>query len=133
WGQAWDESFEYYRQDKRGVLGCFALSVLTGALTFCAFEVAARLLGESVPLGDTFLVGPLILLANCLPLTPGGLGVAETASHGLYAALGTMAGGEMMALVRVTSVLVSVPGAFFLASCAIGPRGAPAQKQSACV
>jgi uncharacterized membrane protein YbhN (UPF0104 family) len=112
WGQAWNESFEYYRQDMEGMLGCFVLSLLSNACAFSAFGVAAALLGQPAPWQVCFLTAPLIILANCLPLTPGGLGIAETVSSSLYGILGVSAGGEMMALVRVCGVLWSLPGAF---------------------
>jgi uncharacterized protein (TIRG00374 family) len=114
WGQALDRSFESYRQNTQGILGCFALSLLSSGVTFITFGIAAGLLGQPVSWEACFLAGPLVVLANCLPLTPGGIGVGETVSYSLYRMFGMTAGGEMAALVRVCGVLYSLPGAFGL-------------------
>ncbi|MNC96004.1 hypothetical protein D3C83_132610 [compost metagenome] len=52
------------------------------------------------------------MLANCLPISPGGIGVAEAASEGLFAVFAVTVGAEMMLLVRLVTVVVSIPGCF---------------------
>jgi uncharacterized membrane protein YbhN (UPF0104 family) len=79
-------------------------------MTIGTFGIAARLLGERIPWDATFLAGPLIVLSNCLPLTPGGMGVAEAVSSGLFASVGTLCGAEMMIILRLCSTAVSLPG-----------------------
>jgi uncharacterized membrane protein YbhN (UPF0104 family) len=79
-------------------------------MTVASFGIAARLLGATISWDATFLAGPLIVLANCLPLTPGGIGMAEAASSGLFASVGTLCGAEMMLLVRLCTATLSLPG-----------------------
>ena len=61
------------------------------------------------------VIAPLVILANTLPFTPGGVGVAEGASAGLYAMVGVAGGANGMLLTRffiVFHALVGFP--FFL-------------------
>ncbi len=73
-------------------------------------DVAGRLLGGMVTWDDAFLAGPLIVVANCLPITPGGIGLAEAASSELFAHLGSAGRAEMMVLTRICGALASLPG-----------------------
>ena len=110
WGNAWNESFELYRTNKLSMLACFCLSVMSNVFGIAAFAVAAGLLGEAVSWLEAFLAGPAIVIANCLPITPGGVGVAEAVSSELFHGFGCTSGAEMMVLVRVCIVALSLPG-----------------------
>lgn len=110
WRVAWDESFELYNRAKAALLGCFGVSVASNAIAIACFAVAGGLLGGTVGLDATFLAGPLVILANCLPLSPGGIGVAETTSSGLFAGFGIPSGAEMMVLLRVCMAVIASPG-----------------------
>lgn len=79
-------------------------------MTIGALAVAGRVLGERVPWDAAFLAGPLIVVANCLPITPGGIGLAEAVSSELFASLGSADGAEMMILTRICIALVALPG-----------------------
>jgi len=110
WRQAWNESFELYWNGRRGLVGCFLLSLASSAMTFMTFAMAGTLLGTPVSWSAAFVAGPLIVLANCLPLTPGGIGTAEAISSELFACFGSARGAEIMLLVRIAGVLLSLPG-----------------------
>jgi uncharacterized membrane protein YbhN (UPF0104 family) len=71
-------------------------------------------LGENVPWHTSFLAGPIVTLANCLPITPGGVGLAEAASSESFGGLGSSSGAEMMVLLRICGMLISLPGIFGL-------------------
>jgi uncharacterized membrane protein YbhN (UPF0104 family) len=101
WGRAWSESVKLYRRGQAPMAGCFCLSIASNVAGIGAFPVAAGLLGDNVPWTETFLAAPAIIIANCLPLTPGGLGVAEMVASHLFDGLGYASGAEMMLLVRV--------------------------------
>jgi glycosyltransferase 2 family protein len=116
WRQAWDESFFLYRNNVSGLLGCFVLSLTSGILTMISFSVAGRLFGTGTPMTYSFLAGPLIVVANCLPITPGGIGLAEATSSRVFAGLGLPIGAEMMMLVRTVGFLISLPAVFAIAS-----------------
>ena len=110
WRDAWDESFALYREGFPQVLSCFGLSLLSSVMAVASLAVAGRLLGETVTWDAAFLAGPLIVVANCLPITPGGIGLAEAASSELFAHLGSAGGAEMMVLIRLCGALASLPG-----------------------
>ncbi len=112
WREAWDESIALYLRNKVGLAGCFLLSVASNAMVVASFILAGGVLDRGVPLGGTFLAGPLVVLANCLPLSPGGIGVAEAAADGLFGAFNVPSGAELMVLVRVCTAALALPGVF---------------------
>ena len=127
WRLAWDESFVLYRGAVPGLLGCFGLSVASSTMTVASFAVAGRLLGDATTWADSFLAGPLVVVANCLPITPGGIGLAEATSSELFAHLGSAGGAEMILLTRMCGVLLSLPGLLILLASARS-RQEPASK-----
>jgi uncharacterized membrane protein YbhN (UPF0104 family) len=110
WRLSWDESFLLYRGSIPGLLGCFGLSLASGIMTVASFAIAGRMLGNGAPWASSFLAGPLVVAANCLPFTPGGIGVAEAVSSNLFAGLGSSTGAEIMLLVRTVIFVLSLPG-----------------------
>ena len=59
------------------------------------------------------LVIPMGYMANSLPLTPGGLGVGETAFNALFEITGLHGGAEALLCWRVWSALVGILGLIF--------------------
>ena len=110
WRLAWNESFAMYRNAVPELLGCFGLSVASSTMTVMSFAVAGRLLGDATTWADSFLAGPLIVVANCLPITPGGIGLAEATSSELFSRLGSAGGAELMLLTRICVAMMSLPG-----------------------
>jgi hypothetical protein len=71
--------------------------------------------GSSPKIGESLAVVPLIILANALPITPGGIGVAEAASAGFYNLIGQTGGANGMLLARFVIIMHSMAGLpFFL-------------------
>ena len=116
WRAAWDDSFAIYYEKLAQLLGCFGLSLFSSFITIASLTVAGDLLGQIVQWNAAFLAAPLIVVANCLPITPGGIGLAEVVSSELFERLGTNGGAEMMILNRVGGTLLSLPALsnFFL-------------------
>jgi uncharacterized membrane protein YbhN (UPF0104 family) len=56
------------------------------------------------------LVAPIGHLVNSLPLTPGGIGVGETAFNTLFALTGMTGGAETLLCLRVWNIFVGLPG-----------------------
>ena len=110
WQEAWNESFDLYWAGRWSLLGCYLLSAASSAMTFGSFSLAGDILGEVVPWSASFMAGPLVVLANCLPLTPGGVGTAEALSSELFGCFGSPHGAEMMMLVRITGAILALPG-----------------------
>ncbi len=110
WRLAWDQSILLYRNAVPELLGCFGLSLASNTLTIMTFAVAGRMLGGDTAWADSFLAGPLIVVANCLPITPGGIGLAEAVSNQLFSNLGSSGGAEIMVLLRACGIVLSLPG-----------------------
>jgi uncharacterized protein (TIRG00374 family) len=98
------------------LLRCFGISLRSGILTMMTFQVAARITASSLTWNQVFLVCPLVLIANSLPITPGGIGVGETAASILFARFGVETGATIMLIVRLWSVILRIPGAVFYVS-----------------
>ncbi len=74
-------------------------------------------IGSTPSVFESLFVAPLVILANTLPFTPGGVGVAEGASAGLYALVYQGGGANGMLLTRLFIVFHAFLGlAFFLQS-----------------
>jgi hypothetical protein len=59
------------------------------------------------------LVIPMGYIANSLPLTPGGLGVGETAFNALFDITGLRGGAEALLCWRIWSAFVGILGLIF--------------------
>jgi len=106
-----EQSSEFYVRKKAALAGCFFLSLFISTLTLIALAMAATMLdGGGSSWSAAFLAGPLVLLANCIPLTPGGLGVGETVSNTLLSQFGIATGAEIMVMYRLTLAVLSLPG-----------------------
>ena len=120
WNQSIRDALSSYRQSKATLIGCLGLSLVSHSLLLLGLAAAAGTLALAIPLATVFQVGPLVLIANCLPITPGGAGVGEAASHTLFGALNFAGGGEAMVILRIAVILASVPAALL-----IGRQGVP--------
>ncbi len=102
-----------FRDHKAALVKAAMLSMMGHALLAVTFAIAGTVL---VPTVAPMVVGSLSLLglvANALPVTPGGLGVGEAASEALFRAVGVTGGASLIAAWRVGTLLVSVLGAVF--------------------
>lgn len=114
--QTVSDSLLLYYSSPRGLWWVLALSLVSNVLMVGAFYFAAHAMDLDVPWTDAFLVGPLAILANAIPLTPGGIGTAEAVSEQAFGALGAAGGAEIMLLVRAAILLTSLPAALFLST-----------------
>jgi uncharacterized membrane protein YbhN (UPF0104 family) len=112
WAEAWTQSADLYQARIGWLLAALVSSLLSSTLFVLALGSAAGCIGDNVSLSALFLAGPLVVLANCLPISPGGIGVGEAASEALFGAFGVSGGAEMMMLLRIVIALVSLPGCF---------------------
>ena len=86
------------------------MSIVSSLMTVASFAAAGQVLGQSIPLDTALIAGPVIVVANCLPVTPGGIGLAEVTSSELFGQLGSKGGAELMVLIRVFGAAVSIIG-----------------------
>jgi uncharacterized protein (TIRG00374 family) len=85
-----------FRVHKGALIGAVLLSMLGHVLLTSMFVAVGSIF---IPNAASLLIGLLsllALLANALPITPGGLGVGEAASEGLFALVGFAAGAQLI-------------------------------------
>jgi len=114
WREAWNHSCAGYAAAPGSLALCLGLSLLSNALVLLSFWAAGAALGQPVSLESSSLAGVLVVIVNCLPISPGGIGVAEVAADRVFAAFGVELGGGMMVLIRLIGVAWTLPGAIAL-------------------
>ena len=99
-----------YREHAGILVAAVALSLLANFALVVVMLLAIRLLNPGgLDLKMSFVI-PVGFIANSIPLTPGGLGVGETAFNGLFAIAGFSGGAEALVCWRVWTVLVRMLG-----------------------
>lgn len=101
--------------DRRVLAKTFALSLLFHSLTVVNTIAAAAAVGWfGVPVGDLFVVLPVILLIGSLPITPSGLGIQEGAFLFFLTGLGASPAQALGVgvVLRVKSYLLAALGGF---------------------
>jgi uncharacterized membrane protein YbhN (UPF0104 family) len=97
-----------YLKAPKLLMGAVILSVLNHALVVVSFVVAAFLLKDNLPIFAHFIINPLAMLANVIPLTPGGLGMAEGAFSLIFQAAGSANGAIVGLLGRFIQYAVFI-------------------------
>lgn len=96
------------------VIAAGSLTLLAAGALVASFSVAALSLGAPLELRTGFLVVPHLVIANSVPISPGGVGVGEAAASLLFQEMGRSGGAELMLLVRAVIYLLRLPGALVL-------------------
>lgn len=108
------EKISHEEYSARSLIIC-ALIALAGH--FCAIlliYLCSDLMSSGLSLLKIVAVAPLGLLANALPITPGGLGIGEKGFDLLYKLVGGSAGGNSFLLARVFLFAPALLGALFI-------------------
>ncbi|MFH1844375.1 MAG: lysylphosphatidylglycerol synthase domain-containing protein [bacterium] len=82
------------------------LGLANHALVILSFVVAGELLGTTLSLQQHAVVDPLAMTLNALPISPGGLGLSESAFSYLYESMGHPHGAAIGMLGRLLQYLV---------------------------
>ena len=114
---AWREAMMLYRQFPGMVAIAYLFSLGSAVFNVLAIHFMMLAVGAYPSIIESLLIVPLIIIVNTLPLTPGGIGLAEGASAGLYALVGVTGGANGMLLTRFFIILHALLGLpFFLAN-----------------
>jgi len=105
-----EETLNAYQMGGRDLLASFGLSLSANLMLMLGFLAAARVLDSSALWQQVFLVGPFVIIAKTLPISPGGVGVAEAASSLLFAQFDVTEGAMMMLITRLWQLLLCLPG-----------------------
>ncbi|MHC4563207.1 MAG: lysylphosphatidylglycerol synthase transmembrane domain-containing protein [Planctomycetota bacterium] len=94
-------AFRSVSRDYRTLGAGVCLSLANHALGCGVFALAGVLLAAGVPVALQFILTPLAMAMNMIPLTPGGLGLAEGAFSYLYQRFGETVGADIGLLGRL--------------------------------
>lgn len=86
--------------------GCLLLSLLSQMFTVLSFVFIGLVIQDQLPVLFHFIINPLALLLNGIPVTPGGLGITESAFAYLYQLAGSENGAVIALLGRLNQYLV---------------------------
>jgi uncharacterized membrane protein YbhN (UPF0104 family) len=100
-----------------------ALSVLGQTTLAVAFAAAGHQLMPQLPGVLVGGLGLLALVANVLPITPGGLGVGEVASSAIFRLAGVAGGSQLVLLWRIGAIPVIVAGGLLYGFGSVGGSG----------
>ena len=96
------------------LLRALALSLLIQALLIAAMQFILLANGATALSWPASLLTPFGMLANALPLTPGGLGVGEAAFEGLFGMAGVVGGAEAIMSWRLLTTFIDLGGGLIL-------------------
>jgi uncharacterized protein (TIRG00374 family) len=104
------DTIHVYRQSPGTLLAALGASVVGQGITIAVMLVLAQAINPSASAWSMAVLIPFGLLANSLPLTPGGLGVGEAAFSGLFAIAGLSGGAELVLSWRLALLVVGLLG-----------------------
>ncbi len=103
-------AFREYLKNPRLLAIAVGLSLVNHALVIVTFVVAGILLRDSVSAFVHFIINPLAMVLNVVPLTPGGIGVTEGAFSFLFQAAGSPNGAAIGLLGRLIQYIAFATG-----------------------
>jgi len=113
--EAWREAMKLYRKETGMISLAYLLSVGSVMFNVFAIHFMMQAVGSTPTVVESIAVVPMVIIANTLPFTPGGIGIAESVSAGLYGLVGQVGGANGMLLTRFFMILFSLCGLpFFL-------------------
>jgi hypothetical protein len=98
---------DYLRCPKLMLLA-IVVSIANHALVLTTFIVAGLLIGDGIAVAMHYILDPLAMTMNMVPLTPGGVGIAEGAFSVLYKMVGSADGAAVGLLGRFIQYAVFV-------------------------
>lgn len=100
-----------YGSDGRGhLLWAFLLSICSTFFAICGFLLAGHVLHQPISSFQALIYAPIIIISNTIPISPGGVGVAESVAAVLFLQDGYAGGAEIMLLYRIGISLLRLPG-----------------------
>jgi uncharacterized protein (TIRG00374 family) len=103
-----------FRQD---VGLCLFITLISQSITIINFVIIGSLINDNLPVLAHFIMDPIALFFNSVPITPGGLGITESAFAYLYESANSGNGAVISLLGRLNQycvyIAIGLP-AFFL-------------------
>jgi len=107
------DTVHYYRHNLGTLLAAVAISLLGLTINVGVMLLIAQAVAPTGFAWEMSMLLPLGLLANALPVTPGGLGVGEASLNKLFAVAGLTGGAEIMLGWRMLTMLSGMIGLVF--------------------
>lgn len=107
------DTLRVYKRNKRTLLAAVMISLVAHSLTIGVILLIAQATNPAAFAWQMSILAPLGFLANTLPLTPGGLGVGETAFNKLFGIAGLTGGAELLLGWRLLTILSGLIGLVF--------------------
>ncbi|HEU4371828.1 MAG TPA: lysylphosphatidylglycerol synthase transmembrane domain-containing protein [Methylomirabilota bacterium] len=104
------DSVHAHRRNSRVLVCALGISALIQGLVIQAIQLILLANGAPSPSWGSALLTPFGMLANALPLTPGGLGVGEVAFDALFLLVGVTGGAEALLAWRALTTLIDLGG-----------------------
>jgi glycosyltransferase 2 family protein len=101
-----------YRHRPASLIRALCISITDNFMVVGIFALGLLVVNPASLAPKLWVIVPIGEIANSLPLTPGGLGVGETAFNSLFAIAGLQGGADTLLCWRVWSALVSLVGLF---------------------
>ncbi len=102
-----------FRDHRRSLLYAAAISMIGHLALMAMFAVMGQVLMPGIAILSTVMLSLLGMLANALPITPGGIGVGEAAFDWLFRLLGHEGGAQLILAWRISILPVCFLGAVF--------------------
>ncbi|MDH3763216.1 MAG: flippase-like domain-containing protein [Gammaproteobacteria bacterium] len=116
---------------RRDVGLCLLITVISQSITIINFVIIGILINDNLPLLAHFILDPIALFFNSVPITPGGLGITESVFAYLYDSAGSDNGALVSLLGRLNQycvyIIIGLP-AFFLLKLNFAALGADAKQ-----
>lgn len=111
--QAWQDALSLYCSRPWLFFSAYMCSIVNIVFSALMIHYMMRAIGSTPAVLESLTIAPLVTLANMLPFAPGGIGIAEAASAGLYDAAGHAGGASGMLLTRLVIVVHALIGVIF--------------------
>lgn len=112
------EAVYLYRRSPRTLLTVLGISVINQAIMVLILYQLGVLLGGAMSFLNVGISGPVTILLNMLPISPGGIGVGEMAYAQINAILDASSNltisGTVFLTFRIITIVTSLPAVFFL-------------------
>ncbi len=92
-------------------VGIASLFSFTAAISMAiGFQISGQMLDTPLSFSTSAVNIPFVMIANGMPVTPGGLGLGESISMLSFAKSGYVRGAELMFIIRFCLLIVRLPG-----------------------
>ena len=123
------QSIVGFRQDV-GI--CLLISVISQVITIINFVIIGSLINDNLPVLAHFIMDPIALFFNSVPITPGGLGITESAFAFLYESANSANGAVISLLGRLNQysvyIVIGLPAFFLLKLNTLAPDLVPKEE-----